>query len=155
MIEALHRGETKEAIRMGAELIEAYPRTPYAGMAALLAARLHLEAGDRQKARERLAWAVEHGRDPSSVVAARLRLARLLLSEDKPEEALKRLEGGDYTGFESEYHELKGDIYRRLGRFEEARAAYARALEHLPANAAYGTVLRMKHDDLGGGGRQS
>ncbi len=149
LLEAVQRGDTKAALGTGAALIETYPRTPYAGMAALLLARLHVEAGELEAARERLAWAIEHGRDPASVIAARLRLARLLLSEGKTEEALARLEGGDYLGFESEYHELRGDLYRRAGRLDEARDAYARALEHSPANSAYRAVLRMKHDDIG------
>ncbi len=151
LLEAMRRGETKVTVETGKKLIEDYDGTPYAGMAALLLARVHLEAGEEDRAREMLRWVVEHGRDPASRHAARLRLARLLLDDNETEAMLKLLAVADRRGFESEYQELLGDAYVRLGRLGEARAAYTAALEHLPQGSRYGVVLRMKRDDLGEG----
>lgn len=149
VLAAVRRGDAKAAIETGTKLLDEYEATPYAGMTALLLARLHHEAGEEAKARAHLRWAVERGRDPASVHAARLRLARLLLAGGETEEALRLLAVADRRGFESEYQELLGDAYVRLGRLEEARAAYTAALEHLPEGSRYGAVLRMKRDDLG------
>ncbi|MBV9944035.1 MAG: sigma-70 family RNA polymerase sigma factor [Solirubrobacterales bacterium] len=45
-----------------------------------------------------------------------------------PQEALARLDGIDLDGYRY-YHSTRADLLRRLGRNDEARAAYARALE--------------------------
>jgi predicted negative regulator of RcsB-dependent stress response len=151
MLGGLQRGERQAVEDAGTHLLGEYAGTPYAGMAALLLARLHYEAGDMTGARGMLQWAVDKARDPGTVHAARLRLARVLAEAGEFEEAFRLLEVKSRTGFESEYHELLGDLYMKTGRAEEARAAYRAALERLPEGSAYAAALRMKLYDLGEG----
>lgn len=149
MLDGLYRGEREAAEDIGVRLLGEYAATPYAGMAALLLARLHFESGDMAGVRGMLQWAVENARDPGTVHAARLRLARVLAETGEVEEAFRLLEVKKLTGFESEHQELRGDLYMKTGRVEEARAAYRAALERLPEGSAYAAVLRMKLHDLG------
>lgn len=146
------RSQQREQARLSAEnLVKEYGATPYAGMAGLMLARLSYEAGDIAGAKERLQWTLDHASDPATVHAARLRLARLLLSEERYDEAMALATAGSQAGFESEYLELQGDILAAAKKQGEARAAYAQALELLPQDAPYRRVLQMKLDDAQGG----
>ena len=55
-------------------------------------------------------------------------------------------------GFESHFHELRGDIYLRLQQPDKARAAYRAAIDGLNAGSLYEPVLRMKLDAIAAGG---
>jgi predicted negative regulator of RcsB-dependent stress response len=146
------RSQQTEQARASAEsLIKEYGGTPYAGMAALMLARLSYEAGDTAGAKERLQWARDHAGDPATVHAARLRLARLLLGESQYEQAMALATSGPQAGFEGEYLELQGDILLAQKKHAEAREAYAQALERLPPDAPYRRVLQMKLDETQGG----
>ncbi len=130
-------------------LMNDYSSTPYAGMAALLLARMDFDAGDLASARQHLQWVLDHDKEAATVLAARLRLARLLLNSGDKDGALALLNMTDPPGFEAEYEELKGDIYTAQGKREQARQSYGEALKHLPAGSPYVPILNMKQDDLG------
>lgn len=130
-------------------LITDYSSTPYAGMAALMLARMDFDAGDVVAARQHLQWVLDHGKEAATVHAARLRLARLLLNSGDKDAALALLNVPDPSGFAAEYDELKGDIYTAQGKREQARLSYREALKHLPAGSPYAPILNMKLDDLG------
>ena len=145
-----YRANKRDLVRYSGEsLINDYASTPYAGMAALILARIDFDAGDMAAARKRLQWAVENADDAATVHAARLRLARLYLSGGEKDAALALLDVKDQAGFTTEYEELKGDIYAAQGKNQEARVAYGEALKRLPAGSPYAPVLNMKLDDLG------
>lgn len=143
-------GKVDAARASATRLTADYASTPYAGMAALMLARLSFDAGDRAAARTHLQWAVDHARDPATVHAARLRLGRLLLDAREYDAALAQTQASSQAGFESEYAELRGDVYAAQGKTTEAREAYAAALKQLPADTPHRRVLQMKLDDLGG-----
>jgi predicted negative regulator of RcsB-dependent stress response len=149
MFQSFHGKNPAEAQRLGESLIDQYASTPYARMAGLLLARLHFEAGDAVKARQRLQWVLDKTDDAAVRHAARLRLARLLLDGGDKEEALVLLNVKDRAGFESEYKELEGDIRLAKGQHDAARSAYREALKFLTVGSPYGVILKMKFDDLG------
>jgi len=134
------------------QLIKDYAATPYAGMAAMVAAQLAYEAGDSAGARVRLNWVLENTRDSAQRHAARLRLARLHMSVKEFDAALALTQPKSVDGFAAEYLELRGDALRALGRSDEARLAYDEALKHLAASG-YRSALQMKRDDLGPGSK--
>lgn len=135
------------------KLIDDYSRTPYAGMAALMQARLSFEAGDAADVRKRLEWAIDHATDSAVVHTARLRLGRLLLANKEYDAALALTQKSG-PGFESEYLELKGDALLGQGKPEEARTAYSDAIKQLPAQATSRRLLEMKLADIGGASPQ-
>lgn len=145
-----YRAQKPDLVRYSGEsLINDYSSTPYAGMAALILARMDFDSGDMAGARKRLQWAVENADDAATVHSARLRLARLYLSGGDKDAALALLDVQDQAGFTTEYEELKGDIYVAQGKNEDARAAFREALKRLPAGSPYAPILNMKLDDLG------
>lgn len=82
---------------------------------------------------------------------ARLRLARLLSSNDRHEEALKVLDVSGTGAFTPLFHDVRGDVYYAMGKLPEARSEYEQALNGESA----ATVLDMayvtaKLDELGG-----
>ena len=59
----------------------------------------------------------------------RLRLAKVMLYQGKTEEVVSLLEAhSDSNAFAARYAETLGDAFVELGRFEDAREAYQRAL---------------------------
>lgn len=142
------------------ELIDKYSRTSFAGMAALLSARLQIEAGDPKTAKLQLGWAMENARDKELRDLARLRLAGVLLDEKSFDEALKLLAIEPAVPFIPRYAETRGDILAAQGKPEEAKAAYQAALNKLDEmqkataadqrHGAYRDLLQVKLESLGG-----
>src|SRR5690606_12832987 len=146
---------------MAVNLAEHYSGTVYAGMGALLTAKIQAEAGDLKNAKAQLAWAADKASDPALRDLARLRLAGLLLDEKAYDEALQQLGTEPEAGFAARYAELKGDIYAAQGKTEEARTAYQAALSSLNAKgdmespdaqrqAMYRELMQLKLDSVGG-----
>ncbi len=152
MLQQVKESKTGDARASGEKLIGEYARTPYAGMAALMLARLSFEANDAAEARRRLEWAEAHALDPAVAHAARLRLGRLYVAGGEYDAALALASKGG-AGFEAEYLELKGDAYLGQGKTDDARAAYSDAIQQLPPDSASRRLLEMKLEDLGGGKR--
>ncbi len=149
MMQDMHDRKTDTARQSGELLLKDYSSTPYAGMAGLLLARMDFDAGDKAGARKNLQWVVDHARDAATAHAARLRLARIIFDGGDKPAALALLDVKDQAGFEAEYAELRGDIYRAQDQLTQARNAYREALKQLPENSPYAPVIRMKLDDLG------
>lgn len=151
LLNDVQQGRNDAATAAAAKLVADYAATPYAGKAALLAARLRFEAQDLAGARQQLEWAVEHAREPAVQHSARIRLGHLLLDLKETDAALALTAVRDPDGFESEYSELKGDVLFARGDRDGARAAYQTALDKLPPQSPYQRLLAMKRDNLGPG----
>ena len=149
MFKQTQAAKADQARTTGKKLIDEYGRTPYAGMAALMLARLSVEANDPAAARTHLQWAIDHATDAATIHAARLRLGQLHLANREFDAALV-LVREDAPGFEGEYSELKGDAYVGLGKPEDARAAYSAALKDLSGKAQARALVEMKLADIAG-----
>lgn len=151
LLDSLQQGRNDEAGKTAATLVADYAATPYAGKAALLAARLRFEEQDLAGARQQLEWAVENAREAAVQHSARIRLGHLLLEIKEFDAALALTAVRDPGGFESEYAELKGDALLAKGDRDGARTAYQTALDKLPPQSPYQRLLAMKRDNLGPG----
>lgn len=130
------------------KLISDYPKTPYASMAALLLAREAVKKNNYAEAISRLNWVIDHSKSKSLREIARLRIARILVAEQKPSEALnllKIIDDNDYAGLADE---TKGDAYLAMNDQPSARQAYASALKKLPQAQSTRPLLQMKYDNL-------
>lgn len=134
-------------VERGSHILNAYPGTAYAPLAALAVAKVKVTDGEYAAARTFLQWVLDNGDQEQMRHIARIRLARALLAEGKADAALDLLAGVDPGEFKSPYAAAQGDIYRALGQPERARAAYAEALEGVELDPA---VLQWKLDALGG-----
>jgi predicted negative regulator of RcsB-dependent stress response len=130
-------------------IFEKYGSTVYGQMAALLAARAYLDAGDAKAARVPLQWAIDHASDESFRHIARIRLAGVLLDEKALDQALGLLSASPPDRFQGLYADRRGDILLMQNKPAEARAEYRKALEKLALDSPLRSVVQMKLDALG------
>ena len=144
--------DVKKVRDLAGAILEQFPRSAYAPLAAFVSAKAHFESGDLKTARAQLEWVVERARDPEYQSIARLRLANVLMDEKDHTGALKALEAKPEPSFEARFAETRGDIYVQQGKRSDARAAYQTALEKArPRDAATRELLQLKLDTLGEG----
>jgi len=151
MLEAVLASNGTEDRVKGAELAEQlreeYSGTRYAQFAALMQARLAVEAEDLAAAEELLSEIVADAGEPVLEEVARQRLARVLAAQERTEEGLELLAGEVSGELMASREEIRGDLLVELGREAEARSAYQAALSALEDPQAR-PQLRLKLDDL-------
>ena len=121
-------GKIDEAEVIAGQIGTEYGGTTYAAQSKLAMARLYMDKNRDQDAVDVLGEILAGEGDEPIKHVARLRLARVLLYQDKAAEVVELLEGQDNPGFSSTYDEILGDAYHALGRIDDAEAAYQRVL---------------------------
>lgn len=148
---AAESGDAKAMRDAGGTLIESYPRTLYASMGALTAAKFHFDRGDFKTAKVQLQWVVDNSPSQELRDLARLRLAAVLLDEKAYDEALKQLNAPHAASFESQYAALRGDVLVAKNQIADARGAYKFALEKAgKQDGAFRDSVRMRLESIGG-----
>lgn len=151
LAKAAQAGEAKALRDAGGALIESYPRTLYASMGALVAARFHFDRGDLKNAKLQLQWVIERSPSEEFRDLARLRLGAALLDEKAYDEALKIAEAAHAAAFDAQYAALKGDVLVAKKQLADAKAAYKLALEKGDKqDASFRESVRMRLEALGG-----
>jgi predicted negative regulator of RcsB-dependent stress response len=149
--EANRKNDVGDVRKIGGELMDKYPSTPYGPMAALLTARTNYDSGDAATAATQLQWAIDKAGDDETAAMARLRLAGIRLDEKKFDEALKLLDVKHSEPLVPLYADLRGDVLVAQGKTDEARAAYKLSLEKSAATSSYRNLVQIKLDALGQG----
>jgi predicted negative regulator of RcsB-dependent stress response len=151
LAKAAQAGDAKALRDSAGTLIESYPRTLYASMGALVAARFHFDRNDAKSAKAQLQWVVDNAPSDDFRDIARLRLAAVLVDEKAYDEALKALDASHAAAYESQYAALRGDVLLAKNQREEARAAYKLALDKAGREqGAFRESVRMRLEALGG-----
>ena len=140
--------DSTRAFEQGKSLISEYSGTPYAALTALTLSKLAMDKSDYATAAAQLRWIIDNSSDDGLRHVARLRLARVLAAQDKPDLAISLLNEADTSGFTTLYQELRGDIFVQLGKTGEAVAEYRKALEDIEMNPQRRRILEMKMNDL-------
>ena len=131
-------------------VLEQFPRTTYAAMAALVSAKAHFQGGDLKTAHAQLAWVSENARDEALRDIARLRLANVMLDEKAYDDALKVLDAKHGAAFDAQFLATRGDVLFAQGKKEEAGNAYKAALEKTDAkDAGQRGSIQLRLDALG------
>jgi predicted negative regulator of RcsB-dependent stress response len=144
--------DAKQVKDLAGSILEKYPGTYYAAMAALISAKSSYDAGDVKSAKAQLEWIVERAKPAEFKDIARLRLAGILLDEKDYDGALKLIDaGGGNAAFAARYADLKGDVLAAQKKNPEAKAAYQAALNAIdPRQSEYRLYVQQKLDSLGG-----
>jgi len=151
LAKAAQAGDAKALRDSAGTLIESYPRTMYASMGALVAARFHFDRNDLKSAKAQLEWLVEHARSDDLRDIARLRLAAILVDEKAYDEALKVLDAKHAAAYDSQFAALRGDVLVAKNQPAEAKAAYQLALEKAAGEQnAFRESVRIRLEALGG-----
>ena len=130
------------------QLKNEFGSTPYAQFAALFKAKDAVEAKDFDAAIAELTYVKDTASDESLIHLATVRLARVLNDQNQSEEALALLNVENVGAFEFNYQDVKGDVLMKLGRKDEARAAYEKAKEAGANIGADQSLLELKLGDL-------
>lgn len=147
LLNELNVGDDDSVIDKADQIVAEFSGNSQADFAALVKAKAAVDSGDIEQAKQVLQSVIDKPSLEGLDDIARLRLARILVSESNHDKALALISTGS-DSFKPHYQELQGDIYLAQGKFEQARAAYQSALED-PTALASGQQLRMKLDSLG------
>jgi predicted negative regulator of RcsB-dependent stress response len=141
--------KTAEIKTQSAKLMEDFSGTPYAGRAAVFAAKTNFAANDSKSAKSQLEWAIKNAKESAVKAIAGLQLAGILYEEKSYDEANKVLAAISDKGYEGLKANLQGDVLLAQGKQEEAKKAYAVALENLDEKGKLHQYTQQKLESLG------
>ena len=139
-----------EALAERAGTLESdYSDTAYAGLALMQLGAQELERGDAAAALAAYRRAASLAKPNPMRNIAQLRIARLLIENGEPQQALDEVKALTGTSFEGAAQEVRGDALVALGQPAEARAAYQKALDDLQSDFGLRQLIEMKMQALG------
>ncbi|MEP6505832.1 MAG: tetratricopeptide repeat protein [Betaproteobacteria bacterium] len=141
-------GDAKRAAQVFGDMKSRVPKTSYAQLGALLAAKVQADKGDVANATANLQWVADTGNEENAAVA-HIRLAGLLADAKKYDEALKQLALVKPAAFAALVADRQGDIQLAQGQKDAATKAYKAAYDGLPATAQYRILVEAKLTALG------
>ncbi len=130
------------------ELKSSFAGTSYAAKAALIKAR-QLAVTDVNAAAEELQWVVDNAPESGLQHTARIRLAKIKLSQSDLDAAAQLAAVKPQHGFASHYAEILAEVAVQRGDTSTARQELQRAIDSLSqSQAAYSRLLSIKLDRL-------
>ncbi len=132
-----------------ARLMENFESTPYAGRAAVFAAKTNFATNDSKSAKAQLEWAIKNAKESAVKAIAGLQLASILFEEKNYDEANKVLTAINDKGYDGLKNSLQGDVLLAQGKQVEAKKAYATALENLDVQGRMHQYTQQKLESLG------
>lgn len=146
--EAVVKNDKETSHKLATEIREKYKGTTYAALVALQMAKQNIEANKLADAEADLQWALDNPGHESIALVARQRLAIVLTAEGKLDAALVLLEQAKDKSFEPRYALVKGDIFSKQGKVEQAREAYQLALTDTTLSGKDREYVEMKLENL-------
>jgi predicted negative regulator of RcsB-dependent stress response len=149
MSASLQANDPSKARQIADGIIKDYSNSPYADQARLTLARLDVDAGHLDQAIVPLTQVMNESKDTELRQIARLRAARVLTDQGKPDEAIKTLSEPVPAAFAAPYHEVRGDAYLAKKDSSHAVAEYQAALVAAGAGGVDSSLLELKIQDIG------
>ena len=128
LTEYVSDGDLDEAEAVADELATNYVKTSYSAQSKLAMARLYMDKNRDQDAADVLNELLVLPGNNELKQIGRLRLARILLYQDKAQDVVDLLQDQNNPAFAALSSEMLGDAYSSLGRIAEAGDAYRNAL---------------------------
>jgi len=136
----------EKAFDKAVSFVDAHKKDVYGDLAGLMLATEAVKVKQYDLAAEQLRRVSTDSKDEELKSVAALRLARVLIEQQKANDALNVLSNVAGDAYKGMVAEIKGDAYVALNKSDEARSSYEQALQ-ASANGA-NPVLQMKLDDL-------
>jgi predicted negative regulator of RcsB-dependent stress response len=130
------------------DLEKNYNNTVYAGLAGLFSAKKAADEGKLDVAQQELEQVIKKGYAKSIRQMARLRSARIFITQKQPQKASELLEKVDDPAYLSAINLVKGDAYVALNQMDQARQSYQSALSEVTTTEPMYAVIQMKLENL-------
>jgi predicted negative regulator of RcsB-dependent stress response len=129
--------------------MDSFSGTPYAGRAAMFAAKANFAANDDKSAKAQLEWAIKNAKEGAVKAMAGLQLASILFEQKDYDGAQKVLAAINDKGYEGLKYSLQGDVYLAQGKNTEAKKAFENALNDLDVQGKLHQYTQQKLESLG------
>lgn len=147
---AITAQDLAKASAAAADLKASFASTAYATQAGLQVAKLQLDKGKADDARQGLTWVAEKGAEGGPYRdLARLRLAGLQIDAKAYDDAAKTLDGIKAPEFAGLAADRRGDLLLLQDKRDAAKAEYQKALAALEKNQDYRRIIEAKLATLG------
>jgi len=146
---ALTAQDLDKAAAAAGDLKARFAATGYAAQAGLQVAKLQLDKGKADDAKQSLSWVAEQGSEPPYRDVARLRLAGLQLDAKAYDDALKTLDTIKSPEFAALVADRRGDALLLQDKRDAAKAEYQKALAGLEKTQDYRRIIEAKLATLG------
>jgi predicted negative regulator of RcsB-dependent stress response len=147
---ALTAQDLDKAAGAAADLKTRFALTAYTAQANLQVAKLQLDKGKADEAKQSLAWVAEHGAEGGPYRdLARLRLAGLQLDAKAYDEAGKTLDAIKTPEFAGLVADRRGDLLLLQDKRDAAKAEYQKALAAMEKTQDYRRIIEAKLATLG------
>ncbi|MDX2412671.1 MAG: tetratricopeptide repeat protein [Woeseiaceae bacterium] len=140
-------GDLDNAESVADDLASNYANTAYAAQSNLAMAKLYMDKNRDQDAADVLNELLLMRGNKALKQIGRLRLARILLYQDKPQDVVDLLADQDEAAFAGLFAEMRGDAFAALGQITAAGDEYRTALADTSQTINRG-VVQMKLVDL-------
>ncbi len=147
LAEHVFQGDLDDAQSVADELANNYANTAYSSQSKLAMARLYMDKNRDQDAADALQDLLAMRGNGELKHIGRLRLARVLLYQDKAQDVIDLLADQDNAAFTGLYAEMRGDAYAALGKAAEAGDAYRAAMADT-TQTVNRALVQMKLIDL-------
>lgn len=150
VINDVAKNEFSAARRKAKDVMTDFPSTPYAAWSAMALAKIDVQENKLADANTHLQWVLDHTRDSTVKQTARLRLARVMIAQGKPADAINLLNTIDNDGYLGLVFSIKGDAYITQNAIAKAKAAYKKAIKAFDDNGLNPPkLLKMKLQNVG------
>ena len=146
---ALTAQDADKAAAAAADLKAGFAGTGFAAQASLQVAKLQLDKGKADDAKQNLTWVAEQGSEVAYRDLARLRLAGLQLDAKAFDEAIKTLDAIKSPEFAALVADRRGDALLLQDKRDAAKAEYQKALAGLDKTQDYRRIVEAKLATLG------
>lgn len=146
---ATRSGDMARVQQAFGDLKSGYGGTVQAAQAGLLAAKVMVDAGNLDGAKDALAWVADKAGDDGLRAVASLRLAAVLVEQKAYDEALAQLSRGITPEFTALAADRKGDVLQLQDKKQQAVEEYRRAWQVMDERVDYRRLIEAKLNALG------
>jgi predicted negative regulator of RcsB-dependent stress response len=150
MLQAFSRNDLKRGLTIVEDLNREFGASPYAALATLMAARVHVDANELDKAAASLKTVMDTAGDEEIQMIARMRYARVQAAQGKYDDALATLTVPEPGKFDTRLADVRGDVLLAKGDRDGALREYLAARQGENDGRVDREMLDLKIRDLGG-----
>ena len=147
-LQMLAERRSDDAVDAGLSIRDSYSGTAYANLSTLLLAKIAVDGGEYEQAKQYLRNLIDESSDGEIGHVARARLARIFLAEGSVEEASVLVEKIPRVNEQERFAELRGDILAARGELQSAKTMYLQALAKARDLGLERSTVQFKLDNL-------